>query len=44
MTGLWYLLGAYLLSIVLLWGYAMRLWITHRRLQTFTPPPSHSRN
>jgi hypothetical protein len=34
MTGFWYLIFAYAISIALLWGYAISLWVAGRKLQT----------
>jgi hypothetical protein len=38
MNGLWYLLGAYSISILLLFGYAASLWMATNRLCTRSGP------
>jgi hypothetical protein len=38
MNGLWYLLGAYSISILLLWGYAVSLWMASSRLGSRLDP------
>jgi hypothetical protein len=32
MSGTWYLLWAYIISVALLWGYAATLWLGWRRV------------